>query len=145
MWSPRCDPTPRHSHRSTIADSGNKKLLRDQKRGHRRINSHKMTQRNNCCFRWTLQACVFTPSALNAFDYDFPSTRHIPTPSSETLLLISPQKPCSSPTIFTECKHLLLLITSPELSALLLRRPNQPTCMYTHTQTRTHAAPASII
>lgn len=47
--------------------------------------------------------------------------------------LISPQSPCGSPTVFTDCQHLLLLIISPVLNALLLLQSQCMSCMYTHT------------
>lgn len=97
----------------------------------------KMAQRHSCCFRWTLQPAFLSPSALNAFDYDFSSTRQI---SQRPWLSSLLRSHVALQLLFTDCEHLIHLIIFPVLNVLLLSLPNQPECLactHTHTQTLT--------
>lgn len=136
VWCPRCDPAPRHSHKSTAADLRN--TIHSEIKSQSPAESifpqrHKDSCCCCCCCR-ALPAVFLSspPLLLMLLIMIFHQQDRFRQPSSETLPLISPQKTRGSPTIFTDCKHSLLLIISPVLSILLLLfLLSQSTCVYT--------------
>lgn len=135
---------------SQINSSGLKEHnpLRDQKPEPRWINFSLTTQRHSCyycCCRALRAVFLSSPVLLMLLIMIFHQQDRFRQPSSETLPLISPQKTCGSPAIFTDCKHSLLLIIPPVLSVLLLSSsPNQPACTHASTNTR-HPSEPNII
>lgn len=137
---------------SQINSSGLKEHnpLQDQKPEPRWINFSLTTQRHCCCCCCcrALRAVFLSspPLLLMLLIMIFHQQDRFRQPSSETLPLISSQKTCGSPAIFTDGKHTLLLIISPALSVLLLlpSSPNQPACTQAYTNTR-HPSEPNII
>lgn len=133
---------------SQINSSGLKEHnpLGDQKPEPRWINFSLTTQRHSSCCRGLRAVFLSSPPLLlMLLIMIFHQQDRFRQPSLETLPLISPQKTCGSPAIFTDCKHSLLLIISPVLSVLLLPlSPNQPACTHAYTNTR-HPSEPNII